>query len=111
VTLKQGGSTGDYAKVERISFRKIEQCLDPARFITDSVRSLASTCANIYGTPSLREEAIWRILIADQEVDKDDIWHRPAKAHYYVTTLERLVRYNHETYEGTQDFRMTARTQ
>jgi len=111
VTLKQGGSTGDYASVERISFRKIEQCLDLARFITDSVRSLASTYENIYGMPSLREEAIWRTLIADQEVDKDDIWHRPAKGHYYVNTLERLIRYNDQTCEDIHDFRMTARIQ
>jgi Heterokaryon incompatibility protein (HET) len=64
-----------YLKIDPSSWQTIAKL--GVNFLT-SVRELVCSGGNIYETAELREDAVWRTPIADQECGDRDEWFRPA---------------------------------
>jgi hypothetical protein len=80
-----------YVALRTFDIRQTLKRLDIVHELAAAVMSLTALGGAVYQSCPSKEEAVWRTLVADQQVDSKDIWHRPATRHYYLYILSRRM--------------------
>lgn len=81
---RQKQLSSNYIAVKPLDPRGVLARIKLVQQFVSGVRKLASHGGNIYGDALVKEEAVWRTIIADHQPVEDDKFLRPATSHYYL---------------------------
>jgi hypothetical protein len=77
-----------YVALRTFNIHQTLERLDIVHKLGAAVRNLTALGGAVYQSRSSKEGAVWRTLVADQQADSKDIWHRPAARHYHLYTTK-----------------------